>query len=69
MLSKGSGWKTIVILAEVNAARRVGKGFWVIMIVTGHMNMTHDVGILLSLRLSTRHGTARTDKNQTDDGR
>ena len=39
------------------------------MIVTGHMNMTHDVGVTLSLRLSTRHGTARPDKNQTDDGR
>ena len=39
------------------------------MLMTGHMNMTHDVGVTLSLRLSTRHGTARTDKNQTDDGR
>ena len=39
------------------------------MIVTGHMNMTHDVGVPLSLRMSTRQGTARTDKNQTDDGR
>ena len=39
------------------------------MIVTGHMNMTHDVGVLLSLRLRTQQGTARPDKNQTDDGR
>ena len=39
------------------------------MLMTGYMNMTHDVGVLLSLRLSTRQGTARPDKNQTDDGR
>ena len=39
------------------------------MLVTGHMNMTHDAGVPLSLRISTRQGTARTDKNQTDDGR
>ena len=39
------------------------------MIVTGHMNMTHVVGVPLSLRMSTRQGTARKDKNQTDDGR
>ena len=39
------------------------------MLMTGHMNMTHDVGVPLSLRMSTRQGTARPDKNQTDDGR
>ena len=39
------------------------------MMMTGHMNMTHDVGVTLSLRLTTRQGTARPDKNQTDYGR
>ena len=39
------------------------------MLMTGHMNMTHYVGITQSLRMSTRQGTARPDKNQTDDGR
>ena len=39
------------------------------MLMTGHMSMTHDVGVTLSLRMSTRQGTARPDENQTDDDR
>ena len=57
--------KTIVIPSSSFSQhyQGVGKGFWVIMLMTGHINMTHDVGVNLSLRLSTLLGTARPDKN------